>query len=675
MHSHESINESIILEQYFEIIPFDIYVVDVENYEIVYVNARMRKKLPASFDPSTPCYKTIYQDTSPCLFCNIQSLVQSDWKSANNNYVSEIYDEYRQRWMQMHEKIISWPDGRIVKYAIGVDISEVKDVQNRLAEAHAQMTLMNRELQQQNEILEENIRLREDVDRMTRHDLKTPLTPIINYPRIILEDTPELSESNVRMLSDISRAGVNMLNMINRTLDLFRLEQGTYEMHPVPCDIIDILNTIVSDLKTLVLNRNIGFDLFLDERPLVKLDVVMVLAESMLCYSLFSNLLKNAIEASPDRYPIIISIRSKGKTVEIEIENQGEIPEKIRSTFFDKYVTAGKSGTGLGTYSARLITEAHGGAISLDTSKPGRTAILVRLPSAPPSRNMPLDQAHEKAQPEQVHAELLSKKPGENIRILLVEDYLLNQELIMRFLSSSRYDVDLAQNGNEAVELFGQGQYDLVLMDVQMPVINGYEATRRIRNSGDRGESVPIIAMTAHSDKEDLEKCQDAGMNDYLAKPVNKQKLISIVDKWTGSVVAKDEDSRKSGKNINNLLSGSMDKNIPLDHAFALKQLDVDEEFLRTILEVFLKDAGQRIAALEEALDSQDFRSVILEAHTIKGGAANIAAVFLSEAAGKLEKVGLNGDFTKTSEAFAKVRSEYNRLKGYLEKLQKQNHL
>lgn len=671
MHLHESINKNILLEQYFEIIPFDIYVVDVENHEIVYVNANMRKKLPVSFDPSKPCYQTIYQSPSPCLFCSIQSLTQSDWKSNKKNYVSEIYDEYRQRWMQMHEKIINWPDGRTVKYAIGVDISEVKDVQNRLAEAHAQMTLMNRELQQQNEILEENMRLREDVDRMTRHDLKTPLTPIINYPRIILEETPDLSESNVSMLSDISRAGVNMLNMINRTLDLFRLEQGTYEMHMVPCNIIDILNTIISDLNTLAQSRDIAFDLLVDGRTVVKTDYIMVLAESMLCYSLFSNLLKNAVEASPDKYSIVVSIKPTEDMVEVEIENQGETPEEIRATFFDKYVTAGKGGTGLGTYSARLITESHRGTISLDTSKSGRTAIQVCLPSAALSRDKPLHRTHEKIELDQLHAKPLSKKQGEGIRILLVEDYAVNQELIMRFLSSSGYDIDLAYNGKEAIKLAGQGQYDLVLMDVEMPVMNGYEATRRIRSAGNTGGEIPIIALTAHSDQGVREKCLEAGMNDYLAKPLNKEALISIINNWIKPVAVKDEDSSGSGGSIENNSSGSIKETPPMDHGLALKQLDVDDEFLGNILEVFVEDAGQRIAALEEALASQDIQTMILETHTIKGGAANIAAVFLAEAAGELEDIGKKGDLTKACDIFAKVRSEYDRLRVYLERFKK----
>jgi signal transduction histidine kinase len=142
---------------------------------------------------------------------------------------------------------MSWPDGRVVKYSIAVDISELKEVQNRLAEAHAELALKNRELARQNELLQENVRLREHVDRISRHDLKTPLNALVGIPPLLVSGyglTPE----GVRLVHMIEDAGITMMNMINRTFDLYRLETGTYALEPVPVNLAAVARKAARDV-------------------------------------------------------------------------------------------------------------------------------------------------------------------------------------------------------------------------------------------------------------------------------------------------------------------------------------------------------------------------------------------------------------------------------------------
>lgn len=137
--------ENVIFETHFDIIPFDIYVVDVENHKIIYMNRRLKERLGDYI--GLCCYETFYEQDRPCLFCKIKELVAKDGKPNGKTFVFEHFNDMDDRWYQLQEKAICWPDGRIAKYSIAVDISELKETQNRLAEAHASLALKTKELE------------------------------------------------------------------------------------------------------------------------------------------------------------------------------------------------------------------------------------------------------------------------------------------------------------------------------------------------------------------------------------------------------------------------------------------------------------------------------------------------------------------------------------------------
>ena len=547
-HSKEKMH----LESCFEISPFEVYVVDIHTYQIVHVNAKMRQHLGYLLDDSLPCHQALFQNPTPCEPCNINRLPRTCEPLKQMHHLSERYDEYRQRWLQLHEKIVPWSDGRLVKYAIAVDVTEIKNAQNSLAEAHARMALMNKDLQRQNHILQENIRLREDVERMTKHDLKTPLTPIIHFPKMIIEQCPGLPEPAIKMLSAISNAGGTMLNMINSTLDLFKLEQRTYVLQPEPCNIFALLNTAMDHLQPLAKPRDVVFAIHVDGSSLATTDVITVLAENLLCYSMLSNLMKNAVEAAPCGSKVDVRVQQEGDMVCVQIENQGETPKEVRDHFFEKYATARKGGTGLGTYSAKLIVEVHGGSVTLDASRPGYTSILVRLPAAG-SSIAPVESASRNERSFLAKNAVDTAQHLEKINILLVDDSPTLQLMALSYLQRTGISVDVAENGAEAVEAFRNNSYDLILMDIELPVMNGFMATREIRRleseswrmKAECGKSsldsftmnqrkgIPVIAMTAHDDQESRETCLKAGLDDFIAKPLRGDDLLALVEKWT----------------------------------------------------------------------------------------------------------------------------------------------
>jgi len=137
--------ENLLFETHFDIIPFDVYVVDVVSYKIIYMNRHFKERF--GDHTGSCCHKTLYELDRPCAFCKIKGLISKDRRSNCKTYVFEHFNEVDDRWYQLHEKAICWPDGRTVKYSIAVDISELKETQNRLAEAHAELALKNRELE------------------------------------------------------------------------------------------------------------------------------------------------------------------------------------------------------------------------------------------------------------------------------------------------------------------------------------------------------------------------------------------------------------------------------------------------------------------------------------------------------------------------------------------------
>lgn len=225
--------------------------------------------------------------------------------------------------------------------------------------------------------------LRDDIDNIIRHDLKSPLNGIINLPRLIIEDdnlTPEQAE----YLLFIEQSGRKMLRQVEMSLDIMKIERGRFQAAPEPLDLLSVLRDILGGMQDTFRRKGCSAALELDGRPLDPgagaEESFVVLGEERLCSPLFSNLLQNALEASPSGGVVRISL-DRGAFPVVRIRNLGEVPAEIRQRFFEKYVTSGKvRGTGLGTYSASLFARVQGGDVLLNCSEPGATTVEVRLP-------------------------------------------------------------------------------------------------------------------------------------------------------------------------------------------------------------------------------------------------------------------------------------------------------
>ncbi|MFP4213067.1 MAG: ATP-binding protein [Desulfohalobiaceae bacterium] len=225
--------------------------------------------------------------------------------------------------------------------------------------------------------------LQEEVQQMTRHDLKTPLNAIIGIPQLLL-DEPNLTEQQKQMLGYIEESGNRMLNMINQSLHLYHMEMGSYELQPEQIDLLALIHRIQHDLENLLTQKRLVLSIQVQGQAAGPETQFFLLAEEGLCYTMLGNLLKNAVEASPQQAWISIQLESMPDKKIIRIHNQGAVPEEIQPRFFEKLVSKGKKdGTGLGTYSARLIARVHGGDIYLQSSQEQGTLISIYLPASP----------------------------------------------------------------------------------------------------------------------------------------------------------------------------------------------------------------------------------------------------------------------------------------------------
>lgn len=245
--------------------------------------------------------------------------------------------------------------------------------------SHLELKMARENLKEQNRILQENLRLREDVDSITRHDLKTPINVVMWAPDI-LKAEGNLSASQVETINILKQAGFSMLKVINNSINLIKMERGEYQVQPDPVNILKPLYQVKNEMLGLMRTKHLNLEVRLNGKKPGQMDDFTVRGEEILFYTMLANLIKNALEASPDSGTVMVSLE-KNDVSTIRIHNQGAVPEDIRDRFFDKYVSGSKrTGAGLGTYSARLIAETLNGSIHFDTSTENGTTVTIIFP-------------------------------------------------------------------------------------------------------------------------------------------------------------------------------------------------------------------------------------------------------------------------------------------------------
>ena len=427
----------------------------------------------------------------------------------------------------------------------GDEIEFLGESFNRMIEA---LATSQREIREQQELHEQRIKERtEQLEEAVRraqaankakseflanvsHELRTPMNGVIGMLDMALTNHTPLEQAED--LQTAQRCAYSLLALLNEILDLSKIEAGKMTLENIPFELRDTLNDCIKAQQPKALQN--GVTLSSEVSPDVPRQIM---GDPLRITQILSNLLSNAVKFTEHGSTVVrVDSECSGSgelSLQIAVQDTGAgIPADKLPFIFDEFTQADGSvsrkygGTGLGLAITRRLVEIQRGQIRVESQLGSGTTIYVTLPY-----ELALEEDNTIRSPGALPEPRLNGLAN-LARILIVEDNLVNQKVVTAVLRKRGYTIELANDGMEALsKLEKQGNFDLVLMDVQMPVLDGLEATRRIRQQK-RWHDLPIVAMTAHAMNGDRERCLDAGMNGYISKPVHPSHLLDMVDDY-----------------------------------------------------------------------------------------------------------------------------------------------
>ncbi|GAB4551021.1 MAG: hypothetical protein Tsb0017_00420 [Geothermobacteraceae bacterium] len=477
------------------------------------------------------------------------------------------------------------------------------------------------------------------------HEIRTPLYGVIGMTEILLKS--DLSAEQRDKITTVFESGKMLLRIIDDILDLSKIEAGKLAFENVSFSLREQLTATVRLYSSLA--RKKGLDLFLD----IDKDIPEFLhGDPVRLRQILSNLISNAIKFTEQgRVDVEVRLTQLEEGIaglEFSVRDTGVgIPPDKLERIFDVFTQAEDStarkygGTGLGTTIARHLVELQGGKISVHSEVNRGSCFCFNL-SYPVTEHSATTEQNEEAP---------RNGNGEELRLLLVEDNPVNLEITRWHLKDAfNCKIDVADNGIQAVAKTLTTRYDLILMDLQMPEMDGITATTMIRRNDFTREKVPIIGLTANIQGEDHQRCLEAGMNDVLHKPITRDSLLTSVRKWTSgrkSAAARQPvpKTQKSGSDLNKLL----------------QEFKGDQVAVARVSQLFLRDSREKLRLLREAGETADSQRIAQLAHAIKGSAGNVMNYGSATVARRIEKHAKAGNLANLAEDLAVLEAELDK--------------
>ena len=487
------------------------------------------------------------------------------------------------------------------------DITEQKRFEKELIEARvfAELaTLLAEDAKSKAEsatrIAEDAVKAKQQFLSNMSHEIRTPMNAIIGFTKVLLKT--DLSAKQKEYLTAIKMSGDALIVLINDILDLAKVDAGKMTFEQIPFKMSQSISAMLHLFETKIQEKNLKLVKEYDNN----IPEVLV-GDPVRLHQIILNLVSNAVKFTT-KGKITVSVHllkedEEKATIEFSVTDTGigiaeNKLEKIFETF--RQATSGTSrlygGTGLGLAIVKQLVEPQGGSVSVKSKMDeGSTFSFI----------LNFQKTSAEAGFETGIAELDTE--NKNINVLVVEDIVLNQLLMKTLLDDFGFELDIASNGKIAIEKLQAKSYDIILMDLQMPEMNGFEATEYIRNT--MNSKIPIIALTADVTTVDLAKCKAVGMNDYIAKPVDERLLYSKIIGLVKKPALTKHNKEKGNEN------GQRERSKCIDLAFLIRRTKSDPKLMMEMISLYLEQTPPLISMMKQSFLDEDWSSLYAAVH------------------------------------------------------------
>lgn len=566
-------------------------------------------------------------------------------------------------------------DGRRVLQATVRDITERKQAELELVETNLQL---ERATARANGLAAEaemaNQAKSEFLANMS-HELRTPMHGIIGMVGLLLDS--ELNEKQRQLAEMAESSARSLLGLVNDILDFSRIEAGKLPLEVVGFDLPSLLGDVSELLAPTARSKGLRYTCAIsDELPAelhgdpgrLRQVLVNLVANAVKFTERGEVTVRADLVSETDDGAVVVCFSVRDTGIGITVDKLPSLFGKF--TQEDASTTRRHGGTGLGLAISKQLVELMGGTIRVESEKWKGSNFWCTLPfeRSPVCQGAAQESTVVGVTVPSTASAFSEYRTGE-VRILVAEDNVTNQHVAGGILAAIDIAFDVVCSGHEALGALGVGRYSLVLMDVQMPEMDGIEATRLIRAGSVQAANrdLPIVAMTAHVRESDRRRCVEAGMNDFLSKPFSQAELTRILVKWLP------HGSRSVQGNAASAAErlASMPPTSPLvfDHAGILRRLLGDEALVKNVIDCFLVDLPRLLEQLRSCLDAGDVSGATRAAHSIRGASANVGGEALRAVALELERAIASGEVAATARLSQKLEVESGRLRRAMSEL------